>query len=371
MFSYGNSVHMDPHSAASRKEKAWWENARRFEDEVLSPPPSPVQESWEFDEVDIDPALQQDEDAWFAAEKGPGNWEKLASENGRRNEMAAEKEKEKEDKYREDYEEDYYEDYYYEEYDEDYEDENEEAQQQACPLEHAEQEEEDLIDLSSEYETANQTKGDSPFGPSSTSNVEEQDSEAGDTGVKLKPTGTDDDNADLVTLFYETKSVQSVSPRKSYKQLETTTTTTTTNVEPKLPPPSQIYATNLENANPHLAPFIPYLESKLHHPSNRYVAEDVQTELKGIVLESYCGWLESVRLSFSDSKPLRQRIDAEECSHLGYWAKDFESPECEACGRWMPIFVLTCPGCGIRRCAGCKFDGWGKKPREEVLVDVQ
>ena len=105
-----------------------------------------------------------------------------------------------------------------------------------------------------------------------------------------------------------------------------------------------------------LDPFIPHFREKVNHPSSRYTEEDVHTELRGLVMESFCGWLETLRLEFPGAEPAATaRVNPEHCRHLGYWNKEFGSSECEMCHRWMPIYTLSCPGCGIRACVGCKF----------------
>ncbi|KAL4898209.1 hypothetical protein BDV59DRAFT_197150 [Aspergillus ambiguus] len=105
-----------------------------------------------------------------------------------------------------------------------------------------------------------------------------------------------------------------------------------------------------------LAPFIPYFSEKLKDPYCRYSPDDLNVEIRGLVLETYCGWLEDVRLSVPGARPLETGLDPEQCSHLGFWEKKFVPIECEACHRWMPIYSLTCPGCGIKACVSCKFE---------------
>ncbi|KAB8254938.1 hypothetical protein BDV32DRAFT_142468 [Aspergillus pseudonomiae] len=103
-------------------------------------------------------------------------------------------------------------------------------------------------------------------------------------------------------------------------------------------------------------PLIPHFREKLHHPSGQYTEEDVHTELRGLVMESFCGWLETLRLEFPGAESAATaQVDPEHCRHLGYWNKEFGSSECEMCHRWMPIYTLSCPACGIRACVDCKF----------------
>lgn len=104
-----------------------------------------------------------------------------------------------------------------------------------------------------------------------------------------------------------------------------------------------------------LGPLVTYFCSKLEDPAGRYTLEDLQIELKGIVMETFCVWLESVRMSFPSAKPLANAIDTATCHHLGRWTKHFEAESCEACHRWRPIYTLSCPWCGMKACVVCKF----------------
>lgn len=106
-----------------------------------------------------------------------------------------------------------------------------------------------------------------------------------------------------------------------------------------------------------LTPFIPHFMSKLNDPNGKYTEDDLRVELHGMMMESYCVWLEDVRLSFTNAQlaSSARDNDPETCLHLGYWEKRFEVLECRECRRWRPIYTLTCPGCGVSRCVGCKF----------------
>lgn len=516
MYSYGNSMHMDPHSQTSFEERLWWENMRAYEDDLLPPEPSPMQEQCELDEEVIDANLQHDEHVWMAAEKGTGQWGQWRSEFAQsasnqkgkqrveeeelndheksygegyyrchykdRGEPAGDNGEDSEghgyennyqhgdgridkdfdehidehgdghgdgyfvehfddlgeyhdgqldeeydehgyepfdgycdERYKEDSDEDYNKDYdkdhdgcCYEHGDkyhnEDYEPETEKTNQhQGCGqtegVHESTEEEVDLMEFS-DYETADQSPVVSHSGFDSNSNVEDPDALVdGNTESKQSTTSTDN-GTDVTTAYYDAKSNQShltspgkkmsiigspvisgtistSSPRKT-DNLSTITSlgisdqesTTSSDVKSELSHSSQKNTTTFSPMNRHLAPFITYLESKILHPSQRYTTEDLETEIKGIVLESYCGWLESVRLSFSDANPIPKGSNPETCAHLGAWEKEFKRPECEVCHRWRPIFMLTCPGCGIRKCVGCKFDDWGKSPRERVHVDT-
>ncbi|KAL6235646.1 hypothetical protein BDW75DRAFT_239979 [Aspergillus navahoensis] len=109
------------------------------------------------------------------------------------------------------------------------------------------------------------------------------------------------------------------------------------------------------NVYPHLAPFIPYFSSKLADKSGRYSKDDFYGELKGMIMETYCGWLETLRATIPGAADSVNAIDPSDCRHLGYWKKDLGHEECEECALWRPIYTLVCPGCGIKRCVRCKF----------------
>lgn len=121
--------------------------------------------------------------------------------------------------------------------------------------------------------------------------------------------------------------------------------------EPNVDSNNNEYPTTLNNL------FIPHFSTKVNDPSGNYTEEDLRVELYGIMMEAYCVWLEDVRLTFPDAKPAStaHSSDPEACHHLGYWEKRFECSECVGCHRWRPVFTLTCPGCGVKRCVGCKF----------------
>ncbi|KAL4739162.1 hypothetical protein BDV11DRAFT_170306 [Aspergillus similis] len=110
------------------------------------------------------------------------------------------------------------------------------------------------------------------------------------------------------------------------------------------------------NVYPHLAPFIPFFTSKLADKSGRYSKDDFYGELKGMVMETYCGWLETVRMTIPGAAGSANALDPIGCRHLGYWKKDLGHEECEGCDLWRPIYTLVCPGCGIKKCVRCKFN---------------
>ncbi|KAL2863895.1 DnaJ domain protein [Aspergillus lucknowensis] len=123
---------------------------------------------------------------------------------------------------------------------------------------------------------------------------------------------------------------------------------------------AQTYDLMLDDAKayPHLAPFIPYFTAKLAHRSGRYTKHDLQVELKGMIMETYCGWLETLRATIPGAESFTSLLDpdSQSCRHLGYWEKGYGHDECDRCHLWKPIYTLVCPGCGIKRCVGCKFD---------------
>ncbi|KAJ5207392.1 Heat shock protein DnaJ [Penicillium cf. griseofulvum] len=106
-----------------------------------------------------------------------------------------------------------------------------------------------------------------------------------------------------------------------------------------------------------LRPLVSFLKQKLADPHGRYTVDDLAGELNGLVLETYCGWLEDVRLSVPNASPMTVRTDPCDCSHLGFWYKEFCRPVCNVCNMWMPTYILTCPGCGMMACVRCKFSG--------------
>lgn len=192
------------------------------------------------------------------------------------------------------------------------------------------EDEEDLLDLSeTEYGTANQSEG------------LYSDSLSGHhryAYMRATHVGTDQEDGTDVTSFYDVRSTQS----------------TTADAEHSIP---RLILTELVT-RPELNAFIPYFEEKLNHPSGCYTTDDLEVELKGIYYETYCGWLENVRLAVPGAQALTTGNNPDNCSHLGFWIKELHSPECDVCHRWRPLYMLTCPGCGIRKCVGCKFANW-------------
>ncbi|KAL4907546.1 DnaJ domain-containing protein [Aspergillus multicolor] len=110
------------------------------------------------------------------------------------------------------------------------------------------------------------------------------------------------------------------------------------------------------NVYPHLAPLIPFFTAKLTDKDGRYSEEDLHGELKGMVMETYCGWLESLRVTIPGAPDSVKPSNSQDCRHLGYWEKDLGHEKCETCDLWKPIYMLVCPICGIKRCVRCKFE---------------
>ncbi|KAJ9212466.1 hypothetical protein DTO166G4_5958 [Paecilomyces variotii] len=111
-----------------------------------------------------------------------------------------------------------------------------------------------------------------------------------------------------------------------------------------------------EDGKPYdMARLTPYFNYKLTHPSHRYTLNDLRAELEGMVLETFCGFVEDLRLSFPQARPMIPGNDPEDCPHLGMWTREFLKKECDACHRFEPLYTLTCPGCGKKACVGCKF----------------
>jgi hypothetical protein len=105
-----------------------------------------------------------------------------------------------------------------------------------------------------------------------------------------------------------------------------------------------------------IRPLLPYFNHKLADPQGRYTMRDYQSELHGIMLEMYCGWLEELRLSIPGALPVPAvRVERSVCRHLGLWQKEFCRPKCQACEAWRPLFTLTCPGCKYEACVRCKY----------------
>lgn len=111
-----------------------------------------------------------------------------------------------------------------------------------------------------------------------------------------------------------------------------------------------------EGVAPHLAPLVSFFNEKLTDKSGQYTQDDLKAELRGIVVETYCGWLETLRVTIPGAKPLpsKNELDQRHCRHLGYWEKQYGQSRCKACNMWRPVFTLLCSGCGLYKCAACR-----------------
>lgn len=119
---------------------------------------------------------------------------------------------------------------------------------------------------------------------------------------------------------------------------------------------SDIPEFNVESVYPYLAPFVPFFTAKIASKNGNYNRQDFQAELRGMVLETYCGWLESLRVTVPGAAEREISPDPHDCRHLGYWKKELGHEECEVCNIWRPIYMLVCPDCGIKKCVRCKFE---------------
>ncbi|XRM39870.1 hypothetical protein ABZX51_003203 [Aspergillus tubingensis] len=140
-------------------------------------------------------------------------------------------------------------------------------------------------------------------------------------------------------------------------------------VTPFLPSPAiKANATAIiDNGDPLLFHFC----SKLSGPANSYTSQDFLFELTGMVFDVYCGWLEGVRLTFPGAKPLsKEKQDAPACLHLGGWKKSFGRDKCDGCQLRQPLFMLTCPGCGIEKCGGCRLTSAAAAGKGEGVGDL-
>ncbi|OJJ75008.1 hypothetical protein ASPBRDRAFT_118951 [Aspergillus brasiliensis CBS 101740] len=103
-------------------------------------------------------------------------------------------------------------------------------------------------------------------------------------------------------------------------------------------------------------PLLWHFYSKLTDRSNLYTSQDFLFEVTGLIFEIYCQWLEGVRLTFPEAKPLTKgQGDAPACLHLGGWEKRFGREKCGGCHLRQPLYMLICPGCGVEMCVGCRL----------------
>ncbi|RAK71620.1 DnaJ domain protein [Aspergillus fijiensis CBS 313.89] len=169
--------------------------------------------------------------------------------------------------------------------------------------------------------------------------------------------------------FYDTKAEHPAAAQQSDSDF------VTANEDPAMSTDSLTRPANIIAAPPHglsayLTPLLPYFESKLNRSDGRYTPDDMVVECRGIILETFCGWMEGVRRTFRDAAT-RGCNDEGECLHLGYWDKAYGQAECKVCGQWEPIFTLTCPGCGLEACVACKFTAPATWSRGQVSGSLE
>lgn len=110
------------------------------------------------------------------------------------------------------------------------------------------------------------------------------------------------------------------------------------------------------NIWPTLRPFVPYFDGKLQSSQGRYTVDDMVGEMRGLFLEPYRGWLETIRPLISGATKSYNSRNPEECEHRGLWIKAYGHSVCPHCDLYEPLYLLTCPGCGEQACIRCKFD---------------
>jgi hypothetical protein len=100
---------------------------------------------------------------------------------------------------------------------------------------------------------------------------------------------------------------------------------------------------------------IPFFQQKVREHPDSYTTNDLYGELNGLILETYSNWVEGLRSSFADAQSSDFVNDQAACAHLGSWQKKFNRADCDQCHLCKPLYVLTCPGCGLKACIRCKF----------------
>lgn len=367
MYSYGNSVHMNPDSQDSVDERERIARERKLDEEIrqrksshhYGPSPSSSNEK------------ESERTAPKHREKSRERFEDKSWEARRQEAMKARVVRDEKE----------------------LKDEGGQGESKHGKGEHAEKEQEgdDRIPGAFEEEEAHEEEPDAKDGCDSTDDQNEQESEDGDEDEdddaqstseygtaqesEISDSIAEDDGPteeEDMTIFYDCKqshlpnnantaASQDESGSESDTSEEDEEEEEEEDDEEEGKQQKDSNSTNTNETPPSLlSPFIPYLNAKLNDPSGKYTKEDLHVELHGIVMETYCGWLESLRVTFPDAKPTSTSENEQQqqgCLHLGYWEKTFGCPECEVCHRWKPIYVLTCRGCGIKACVGCKFQG--------------
>lgn len=384
MYSYGNSVHMNPNSRESQEERARVENEMKFGEEVRKREEQEMREAKQR----VEDELLKEVRRRMAMRARVIRDEQLMAEGTSMDDYSqssgyGEKARPANFPYYSDDGESGYRD-------EDEFDKGDEYAEKGGPYKYhdcseynkepaeGENVEEDLLNFKqSEYEGKDKAKG-GEYDDQEYSEGKELDEAFSDRSTQratteyYNPIYRDEDNSnpfDITTNSnkhsdsqYETgkeeHSEEDDAPYYSFSER-----TQSVIVEDTIPSPGQDEHTPAEDnyirvdADLHsrLAPFLPLFEAKLNHPSGLYTRADMHSELRGIVMETFCGWLENLRQGFSEAEGSDLRDVSENCHHLGYWNKEFARDECEVCHRWKPIFTLSCPGCGLKACVVCKF----------------
>lgn len=110
------------------------------------------------------------------------------------------------------------------------------------------------------------------------------------------------------------------------------------------------------NIWPTLRPFVPYFDGKLQSSGGRYTVDDMVGEMRGLFLEPYRGWLETIRPLISGATESYNSSSPEEREHRGLWIKAYGHSLCPHCDLYEPLYLLSCPGCGKQACIRCRFD---------------
>ncbi|KAJ5718932.1 uncharacterized protein N7483_010014 [Penicillium malachiteum] len=113
-----------------------------------------------------------------------------------------------------------------------------------------------------------------------------------------------------------------------------------------------------KNAAEILQPFVPFFSEKFKKYSSLYSARDMREEMQGLILETYSSSLETiVQHSLANTQPSKATGRQPCSSHFGAWERTSGALQCPKCQLCMPVFSLTCPGCGRTACIRCKFSG--------------
>lgn len=324
MYAYGNSVHMDPDSKDSREERAHWNMCDPQRKEwservkVMQEHMNRETQSYEFDQAhqahQVHPAKVDPSPRPFTAA------EKALLREFARSDLKEDHINEKEevkDAQIPDYEGPFYSDY-----------------------------SGSVGPSGTEYETACQSDTE---GLADDSFISDDDTSSWPGDIDLR--GEDDTMATTgSTVFYEADTTQATTSTSTASQADTDTETQTqTKTGHHAEHPEQL------TSNLGLDPLAPFFDAKVHDRLHNYTETGLKAELRGIVLEASSNWQEAVRASSPDAEPVTTNNDPTTCAHMGHWVKEYLRASCGACGFWKPIFVLTCPSCGVEKCVVCKF----------------